>query len=51
MAVVLGLLDGIDLVGHGLDILCLIWRDLLNALVLPVDVLPVDHCNLIFASV
>lgn len=51
MAIVLGLLHGIDLVRHSLDILCLVWRDLLNALVLPMDVLPLGHCNLIFGFV
>lgn len=43
MAVVLCLLHGIDLVRHSLDILRLVWRDLLNPLVLPVDVLPVGY--------
>lgn len=51
MAVVLCLLYSIDLVCHGLDILCLVWRDLLNALVLPVDIFPISHYGLVFAFV
>ena len=51
MAVVLRLLHGIDLIRHGLDILCFIWRDLLNAFILPVDILPISHYGLVFAFI
>ena len=51
VAIVLCLLHGIDLIRHSLDILCLVWRDLLNALVLPVDVFPIRHFILVFAFI
>ena len=51
MAVVLCLLHGIDLVCYGLNVLGLVWGNLLNALVLPVNVLPVGHSRLVFAFV
>ena len=51
MAVVLCLLHGIDLVSHGLNILCFIWWDLLHALILPTDVFPIGHGDLVFAFV
>lgn len=51
MAVVLCLLHGIDLVCHGLNVLGLVWGNLLHALVLPVNVLPLGHGRLVFAFV
>ena len=51
VAVVLCLLHGVNLVRHSLNILCLIGRDFLDALVLPMDVFPVRHCIMIFAFV
>lgn len=51
MAVILCFLHGIDLVRHGLNIFCLVWRDLLNALVLPMNVFPVGHGDLVFGFV
>lgn len=47
MTVVLCFLHGIDLIRHGLDIFCFIWRDLLHALVLPMDVLSIGHGGLV----
>ena len=51
MAVVLSLLHGIDLIGHSLDVLGFVGWDLLDALVLPMDVLPVGHGILVFSFV
>ena len=51
MAVVLCLLHSIDLIRHGLYIFSFVRGYLLDALVLPMDVLPVGHGGLVFAFV
>ena len=51
MTVVLRLLHSIDLVCHGLNVLGLVWRNLFDTLVLPMDIFPISHGGLVFAFV
>lgn len=51
MAVVLRLLYSIDLVCHNLNILGLVWWNLFDALVLPVNIFPIGHGGLVLVCV
>jgi len=51
MLVVLSLLHVVDHVCNGLDVFCLVRRDLLNGLILPMDVFSVGHGVLVFGFV